>query len=668
MSGNVTGSEMYESTDVNYYANWKYKAGNPIDLSPVAVKDGYEFVGWNTDPDATEGLISLTAGTKDVTLYAIYRTTKTVTYHTFDANDNYTQDVYLYNNQTETVSQLAAYPVTPSDLYEFVGYVFSENVADVSNSIMHENEDFTVSDSRLDVYCVYDTHSILTYKDVAGNTITTDNTSIRAAATNVMNAVFRYVLINKIPIEGYSFDGWIDSQGGIHPAGSQYLITDHEATLTAKESEIKVNKVQLAPKTAEIYVGDKLQFTVTLTPNNALNRDVVWSVDSDKAEITNDGLLTGLEKGTVTVTATNTNSGKTDTATVIIKDAKSGNPSISISDDCKVTITAGDVQDDELDKIYYRINDGDWIEYTGKFPVFKKFKVEAYQVTKIKKVQSEIVELSGTEYATGITAEYVGEPKPIGTDVTKPEIIVTVHYPNSPDEVVTDFSLEDYTIDEEGPNDVTVIYNEYPEDSDSPELTTTVTVIGVPLDEKPDVRIVTIKGRLLYADGSPISNKTIILNWYEDDTVEEQKDDKSSTVKGTASITTKTDSDGNYVFESIQVGEYQMEIKDGDTTLATCVINVKAPKEDSVDVKRSLDNVEVDYSFSDSAITIDATITVPKEETPAEPTPTTVEPPKEEPVPTSVKTGDNAKPLIVGIVCIITIISMVVLIRIKKKL
>ena len=116
-----------------------------------------------------------------------------------------------------------------------------------------------------------------------------------------------------------------------------------------------------------------------------------------------------------------------------------------------------------------------------------------------------------------------------------------------------------------------------------------------------------------------------------------------------------------------------MEIKDGNTTLATCIINVKAPKEDSVDVKRSLDNVEVDYSFSDSIITIDATITIPKEETPAEPTPADIEPPTEkppteEPVPTSVKTGDNAKPLFVGIVCIITIISMVVLIRIKKKL
>lgn len=672
MSGNVTGSEMYASTDVNYFSKWKFKKDNPIDLSPVAVKDGYEFVGWNTDPDATEGLTSLTAGTKDITLYAIYRTTKTVTYHTFDANDNYTQDVYLYNNQTETVSQLAAYPVTPSDLYEFVGYVFSENVSDVTNSIMHENDNFTVSDNRLNVYCVYDTHSVLTYKDVAGNTIATDNSSMRAAATNIINAVFRYVLINKIPVEGYTFDGWIDSQGGIHPAGEQYIITDHEATLTAKESEIKVNKVQLAPKTAEIYVGDRLQFTVTLTPDNALNKDVAWSINNNKAEITNDGLLTGLEKGTVTVTATNINSGKADTATVVIKDAKSDNPSISISDDYKVTITAGDVQDDELDKIYYRINGGEWKEYTGKFPVFKKFKVEAYQITKIKRVQSDIVELSGTEYATGITAEYIGDPKPIGTDVTKPEVIVTVHYPNSPDEVVTDFSLEDYTIDEEGPNDVTVVYNEYPDDADSPELTTTVTVIGIPIDEKPDVRIVTIKGRLLYADGSPIANKTIVLNWHEDESKEE-KATETSAVKGAASLTTQTDADGNYVFESIQVGEYQMEIKDGNTTLATCIINVKAPKEDSVDVKRSLDNVEVDYSFSDSIITIDATITVPKEETPAEPTPANIEPPTEEPpteepVPTSVKTGDNAKPLFVGIVCIITIISMVVLIRIKKKL
>ena len=675
VTGYVTGSEMFVNSGspaITAFDVWKYKSGNPIDLSPVAVKDGYEFVGWNTDPNATEGLTSLTAGTTDITLYAIYRTTKTITYHTYDADDNYTQDVYLYNNQTETISQLAAYPVTPSDLYEFVGYVFSENVSDVTNSIMHENDNFTVSDNRLNVYCVYDTHSVLTYKDVAGNTIATDNSSMRAAATNIISATFRYILINKVPIEGYTFDGWIDSQGGIHPAGEQYLITDHEATLTAKESEIKVNKVQLAPKTAEIYVGDKIQFTVTVTPDNALNKDVAWSVDSNKAEITNDGLLTGLEKGTVTVTATNINSGKADTATVVIKDAKSDNPSISISEDYKVTITAGDVQDDELDKIYYRINGGEWKEYTGKFPVFKKFKVEAYQITKIKRVQSDIVELSGTEYATGITAEYIGDPKPIGTDVTKPEVIVTIHYPNSPDEVVTDFSLEDYTIDEEGPNDVTVVYNEYPDDADSPELTTTVTVIGIPIDEKPDVRIVTIKGRLLYADGSPIANKTIVLNWHEDESKEE-KATETSAVKGAASLTTQTDADGNYVFESIQVGEYQMEIKDGNTTLATCIINVKAPKEDSVDVKRSLDNVEVDYSFSDSIITIDATITIPKEETPAEPTPADIEPPTEkppteEPVPTSVKTGDNAKPLFVGIVCIITIISMVVLIRIKKKL
>ncbi len=44
-----------------------------VDLSPVAEKKGYTFIGWNTNPNATEGLTSFTVGTvEDVKLYAIY--------------------------------------------------------------------------------------------------------------------------------------------------------------------------------------------------------------------------------------------------------------------------------------------------------------------------------------------------------------------------------------------------------------------------------------------------------------------------------------------------------------------------------------------------------------------------------------------------------------------
>lgn len=46
--------------------------GEQIDLNPTANKEGYIFVGWNTDPAAKEGLASIAMQGEDVTLYAIY--------------------------------------------------------------------------------------------------------------------------------------------------------------------------------------------------------------------------------------------------------------------------------------------------------------------------------------------------------------------------------------------------------------------------------------------------------------------------------------------------------------------------------------------------------------------------------------------------------------------
>ena len=47
--------------------------GESIDLSYTAEKEGYDFVGWNTNSGASEGLTELTMGTEDVTLYAIFK-------------------------------------------------------------------------------------------------------------------------------------------------------------------------------------------------------------------------------------------------------------------------------------------------------------------------------------------------------------------------------------------------------------------------------------------------------------------------------------------------------------------------------------------------------------------------------------------------------------------
>lgn len=47
--------------------------GKDIDLTKTATKTGYTFKGWNTSKDATDGLKELKMGTKDVTLYAIFK-------------------------------------------------------------------------------------------------------------------------------------------------------------------------------------------------------------------------------------------------------------------------------------------------------------------------------------------------------------------------------------------------------------------------------------------------------------------------------------------------------------------------------------------------------------------------------------------------------------------
>ena len=71
-----------------------------IDLTPTATKEGFEFVGWNTNKEATTALSSLTMETADVTLYAIFKKEVTIT---FNKNGATSQTVNGAAVTTETV-------------------------------------------------------------------------------------------------------------------------------------------------------------------------------------------------------------------------------------------------------------------------------------------------------------------------------------------------------------------------------------------------------------------------------------------------------------------------------------------------------------------------------------------------------------------------------------
>ena len=90
------------SASVNY--------NSAIDLTPTASKSGYEFIGWNTNKNATTALSSLKMGTSNVTLYAIYKKIVTIPTNALCTNPT-------YNGSSQQITS-----ATSGDGYTLSGY------------------------------------------------------------------------------------------------------------------------------------------------------------------------------------------------------------------------------------------------------------------------------------------------------------------------------------------------------------------------------------------------------------------------------------------------------------------------------------------------------------------------------------------------------------------
>lgn len=452
------------------------RKGSEVDISHTAIKDGYEFVGWNTDKNSKIGLTAENALTaiddlpEDITLYAIYKKDMSIVYNDCDGIMA-TDTVEFYNNDTTMEYELLEYSGNRD--YEFVGYTLD---ADDIENLLNNTIDLTPSDTLM-VYSVYRANGKLQYNSALGILENTDTYIRLYVGSNIKDVTYSYILKDHTPRPGYKFVGWENSAIDIlFKVGDVFNTSNVLDILSAIESQIMVTSIAVSPKESIIYCDEDVQLSVNVLPEDALDKSVSWtSSDENIATVDKNGLVSGVNEGVVTITVkTNDGSNLSDTAEIKVVKVKSEKPIINVSKDYIGTVEPGKVTYDEVDKLWVRINEGEWFEYTEPMKLYGKFKIEAYQTTK-RGVVSEIAEYNGVELASGITAEYIGEDKPIGEEVPKSEIVVTVHYPNSPDKIVTDFNLEDYVIKQVGDNTVIVIYQEY---EDSEELKTSVIVVG----------------------------------------------------------------------------------------------------------------------------------------------------------------------------------------------
>ena len=96
-----------------------------------------------------------------------------------------------------------------------------------------------------------------------------------------------------------------------------------EITVNEKAKDILVTQIDLNVNQKEIYIGDKFKINATITPDNATNKDLTWETeDKTIATVSNDGTVTGVAKGKVTIKVTNKASGKSAVCVVTVLDKK----------------------------------------------------------------------------------------------------------------------------------------------------------------------------------------------------------------------------------------------------------------------------------------------------------------------------------------------------------
>lgn len=77
------------------------------------------------------------------------------------------------------------------------------------------------------------------------------------------------------------------------------------ANITVLAQKVAVESITLNQTTASMLVGNTLQLTATVLPENATDKTITWvSSDSGAASVTQTGLVTALEQGDATITAT----------------------------------------------------------------------------------------------------------------------------------------------------------------------------------------------------------------------------------------------------------------------------------------------------------------------------------------------------------------------------
>ncbi|MGN0163246.1 MAG: InlB B-repeat-containing protein, partial [Candidatus Ornithomonoglobus sp.] len=209
----------------------------------VCEKEGYTFVGWNTDPDAHEALTSYEV-TGDVTLYAIYVKNVMVNFYTLDSTSLKRESINIYNNNT---SGTVTFPDEDNtEEWTFIGWTSAKNSSEAEYKA---NGTAEISENT-DYFAVYSREITITFmvNDESGTEFLPVDTQTYDQYMNSGGVTFPVEITAPSAPQrtGYDFTGWRSQDNYQNLVQADETISVSESTSFAAEWE------QMPPEEFEV--------------------------------------------------------------------------------------------------------------------------------------------------------------------------------------------------------------------------------------------------------------------------------------------------------------------------------------------------------------------------------------------------------------------------------
>lgn len=206
--------------------------GAAVDLTPTATKAGWSFAGWNTDPDATTKLSSLTINKSNVTLYAIYYKTVPTVFRSAHTLLSLAYGATVYNKATSAVV------IPPDIINEHPGWTPVGWTTETEPGVGPAPEiTFSLGGNEV-YYGLYKREVTLTYNTDGGTPVTAQTGEQKVNSYDLNTIAAPEFELAAVPIkEGYDFLWWETPAGDVVVPGDRITVSA-DTTLKAIWREI----------------------------------------------------------------------------------------------------------------------------------------------------------------------------------------------------------------------------------------------------------------------------------------------------------------------------------------------------------------------------------------------------------------------------------------------